>query len=569
MKQLAVPALEETLDRFLTVVEPIVDATTLTTTREAVEAFRRGDGPEAQRLLEEFATDEHAAGRSWLSQAWLDGYLGVRERLPLTSNTVFELAWADGRGVTLAADVAAGFAHVGLQYLRGEYEIPPTPRGDAICPSQFTFLAGGIRRPGRGLDVIEPGSDEAAGREIVVIARGHGYRLVVADDAGQVLPRAALAAALQEIWEATPREQGLFARPAYAGGDDAADLWDELTATTEGRATYDVLRDALFVLVLVENGGSTEEFVQAGLAGVDEAFPYKTVSLRVDLAGGQVGMHMEHSTLDGGTITSVIEAAQHHAPDDDADQAGSGSAAWSSLTWAPTPQLRARLTRVGEAFEHHAAGYRFRIITEPWSLPESVPFPFSLDACCQAVMLYAQLATYGRVRSTYESVDMREFQAGRTECLRPNTPQAVALARALVDDTATPQMLADAMAAHREQVKVAKTGRAVDRHLFALHLIAQREGLAAPLVGDAGYTAMTTDFLSTTSLGSRDQIVRTAFAPTSPGGFGLYYSATPQDIDVCVNVDQSEATHAAFEEALREGARKMAGLLAEAASEDA
>ncbi|WP_408910693.1 choline/carnitine O-acyltransferase [Corynebacterium gottingense] len=50
------------------------------------------------------------------------------------------------------------------------------------------------------------------------------------------------------------------------------------------------------------------------------------------------------------------------------------------------------------------------------------------------------------------------------------------------------------------------------------------------------------DFLSTTSIGGADQIVRYAFAPTLPEGFGVAYTPLPKATEYCVsfNADTAE-----------------------------
>ena len=62
VKPLPVPPLEETLQRMLSAVEPLVDGATLERTRRDAETFRTGEGPRLQAALEEFARAEDAEG---------------------------------------------------------------------------------------------------------------------------------------------------------------------------------------------------------------------------------------------------------------------------------------------------------------------------------------------------------------------------------------------------------------------------------------------------------------------------------------------------------------------------
>ena len=79
----------------------------------------------------------------------------------------------------------------------------------------------------------------------------------------------------------------------------------------------------------------------------------------------------------------------------------------------------------------------------------------------------------------------------------------------------------------------------------------------------AGLERLTTDFLSTSSLGDRHQLVRFAFAPTSTGGLGISYSAGEGRWEFCVTYREDERGEDVdgFVAALAEGARRLAEAL--------
>jgi len=179
------------------------------------------------------------------------------------------------------------------------------------------------------------------------------------------------------------------------------------------------------------------------------------------------------------------------------------------------------------------------------------------------VMLYAQLASYGQVRSTYEAVDTRHYQAGRTECLRSVTPEAVDLVRALVDGRAQAGQLHEALRAHKGWVKACKTGQGIDRHLTGLAMVASATGRTLPVLEDESYARLKTDFLSTSSIGDHDQIVAMCFAPTSDGGLGINYTALSDSYEFLVTSHRRQNRDVGtFLARLEEGADALAGLLA-------
>lgn len=504
--------------------------------------------------------------------AWLDAYNTSRTPLPLVSNVGFEVRVpAPGRGTRRAAGVVQRIVAACLARLRGEPAADLGPRGEALSDAQWQLVSGGIREPRAQVDVFVPGRPDPEDREVVVLWRGRAHAVRVSDATGRPLPVDAVAAALDAVVGApvdlAPPGPD-FAAWSYLPNDDAAqvlrELLDDPRHGATNRATYDRLRDALLVVSLTDAGGDLPARMERVAFAPGQAFCVKPMTVQVPLHGHFTGLHLEHSTLDGSTLVAVLQAAQdadvpEHADPQNADRE---PAPPEALAWELTPALSARLTAGVEAYARDAARLRTRIERAPLPHLPATDFRLSLDALVQAAMLYAQLATYGTVRSTYESVDMRAYQGGRTECLRPNTRAAVDLARALVDGTATREHLLAHLDAHRAQVKRAKSGNAVDRHLFGLRLVATRDGLDTSLFDTAAFRALTTDFLSTTSLGESSRIVRAAFAPTSPGGIGIYYLVEGDTADFTVTTQDGAAQRVdEFAAALHEGVAAVWGLV--------
>ncbi len=531
MKHLPVPALSDTLDRYLAAVEPLLDLDELEAARCAVAEFAAGVGPLCQAELERFADQERGAGRSWLSEAWLEGYLSVRAPLPLSTSFGFLLAWPTATtGLALAAEVVHGFACTHLAFLRGEAEPEVTSRGEPVDSSQWQVVAGGLRHPRPGVDEIRTGPGDAANREIGVLWRGRWLAVPISDRAGAALPRATVQAALARVVELAPADRDVTAI-SYLGGDQTAACVDRLLADPENRCTYDRIADALFAVHLDDSALDPQgtrareaDYLRRVSFEPGRAWTYKPLTYQVHLDHPLVALHMEHSVADGGTLQALIAQAHRAAAVDPQPSPPAGQTpAIAELSWRIPPDLAGEIERGLADYRDRLAPLHVQIVRTANPAPAGVRI--SLDAVQQWVMLFAQLATFGRVRSTYESVDMREYAAGRTECLRPNTPQAVALTRALVAGTATPDHVGGALDAHRDWVKAAKAGHGVDRHLLGLRLAAERLDAVSPLHRSEAYRRLTTDFLSTTSMGGRDQIVRCTFSPTSRGGFGFYYAA--------------------------------------------
>lgn len=603
MQQLPVPELAQTLDRYLQAVSPLLAADELDATREAVARFADGAGPAAQAELRRFAEVENAAGRSWLSAAWLDSYLRVRDPLPLSTSATLQIRLPAGEparaqseldgpsepGLEWAAEVVHRLARVHLGYLRGQLPPETTPRGEPVCEQQRAVLAGGLRHPLPGLDEIRPGRSGADSREIGVLIDDRYVAVPISDATGRVLPEATLRQLLAQAVDQAQRAPAGFTTLSGLGSEVAAPLLAELLDDAANAALYARLTDAVFVVALgrvtdphatddgITDGGGTDEadaevsWLQRLAFGGANAWAYKPLTYQLGLDRGLVVAHMEHTSPDGGTLKNVVDLAQQLPDEPDqpdeatADRPGSGDAAdpppVAVLSWRESPQLRARLDREAQVVAARARGLRLQVVTVDAPETGHLPYPVSDDAVQQWIFLYAQLATYGRLRSTYESVDMRHMQAGRTECLRPNNAAAAALVRALLDGAATGEQVQAALVAHKDWVRACKTGHGIDRHLLGLRLAAQRLELTPELFTDPAYTALTTDFLSTTSLGGQRQVVRTAFAPTSRGGIGIYYSLVPGGYQFLLSRDEHTEHFAEFVANLHAGAHAVRTLL--------
>src|SRR5699024_8462116 len=110
------------------------------------------------------------------------------------------------------------------------------------------------------------------------------------------------------------------------------------------------------------------------------------------------------------------------------------------------------------------------------------------------------------------------------------------------EDAELGEKLDAVVAAHRAWVKSCKTGAGIDRHLWALNFTARKaeesaDGIA--LLKDEGVALALRDFLSTTSVGSADQLIRYAFAPSVDEGFGVNYTPNQDHIEYLVSYSES------------------------------
>lgn len=543
LKPLPVPPLDATLPALRHAVSAVADADTLAATERAIEDFQANQGPALQSALEAFAADRDAANSSWLADRWLRDYLTVRTPLQTTSNVGFQINLrTETSGLDRAVDILRALALVHLKQADGSMPEEIDGRCNPLDANQWRCFNGALRIPRPDCDEVTFSELGTASRSIGVIVDGHVFDLRITDEQSRLATREQLRATLEVLRTNSDTagsaastgetaEPALDARLSYLGSAALA----ELPLPAETQAT---LRDQIFALHLIDDAQATEADLLRDLTfAPGHAWVYKPLTYEINLASNFAAMHVEHSTVDGATLVEAVRRVQE-AVDGDAPTAPNAGADATPADVAPlelSPIASAASIPTGDE-------YAVEIIEVPKLAKEELPFKFSADAMSQLILSIAQLLTFGRIRAVYEAVDMREYKAGRTECLRAVTPEAVAFAKQLVAGKPTVEALQEALNAHRNWVIGCKTGRGIDRHLWALSFTSEKQsGAPLALLADPGVKAARTDFLSTTSIGSDAHIIRYVFAPTIPNGFGVSYTPKATSIEYCLTFNRDKA----------------------------
>lgn len=544
LKPLPVPPLDATLPALRHAVSAVADADTLAATERTIEDFQANQGPALQSALEAFAADRDAANSSWLADRWLRDYLTVRTPLQTTSNVGFQINLrTETSGLDRAVDILRALALVHLKQADGSMPEEVDGRGNPLDANQWRCFNGALRIPRPDCDEVTFSELGTASRSIGMIVDGHVFDLRITDEQGRLASREQLRAILEVLrtnsdtagsTTGDPAELALDARLSYLGSAALA----ELPLPAETQAT---LRDQLFALHLIDDAQATDADLLRDLTfAPGHAWVYKPLTYEINLASNFAAMHVEHSTVDGATLVEAVRRVQE-AVDSDAPTSPSADADVTPADVAPL-----ELSPVASAAQAPTVPtgdeYAVEIIEVPKLAKEELPFKFSADAMSQLILSIAQLLTFGHIRAVYEAVDMREYKAGRTECLRAVTPEAVAFAKQLVAGKPTVEALQEALNAHRNWVIGCKTGRGIDRHLWALSFTSEKQsGAPLALLADPGVKAARTDFLSTTSIGSDAHIIRYVFAPTIPNGFGVNYTPKATSIEYCLTFNRDKA----------------------------
>lgn len=552
LPKLPVPRLEDTREKLLKAVAPLVDAHTLESTQQAADKFFADNGP-GQILQKKLLEWDQSLPGSWLKPFWDSLYLDYRAPLHTSSNFALLLDTEHlpqpqdmaSRGAWLMQ--AAARFYIELQH---ERIAPDCIRDTPLDMSQHAAFFGSMRIPGTPADLLHINNDLPHPLHVCIALRGHLYRLDVTDASGQMRSIETLNGAIQQLLDSAPAEGPDIGICSTADRDTAASLHQQLMQSASNTDSYRLVRDALFLLVLDEQSKDKQEFLHNLLLNGHNRWYDKPVQLVISPAG-DLGVNIEHAGLDGTTCMGILGQLLQHQPEADAlDE----TVNCQPLTWELDASLQKQLQQQQERNRQTQADYSLHIESfTDFGGDRIKQLGFSPDAFFHMALQIAQYRTFGVIRSTYEAVAMRTYREGRTECLRPSRSASLELAMAM-NDSASPQsrlleLMQQAAAAHSTEMRQAQQGLGIERHLYGLKQIQKRFGKELgvtelpALFHDPGYRALRHDFLSTSNMSS-PLVHSCAFGPVVKDGYGIFYLLLADRIGINLSSDSSNSASA-------------------------
>ena len=563
LPRLPVPALEETLGKFLLWTAPLLDERGGKATADAVDAFLapEGTGRKLQRRLEQWAKE---TPESWLSGFWLRTYLDSSAPLPINSNVFSMLDLPPLSGSTPRSRRAAVMIAAALSLKKSidDETLPPdTERGTPLCMSQYINMFGSTRTPGISGDelFVAPNS-----RRIAVFCRGRAWSIEVLSPEGEAASYDSIVARLDEISASAQQGEGIGVGTTLPRRHWAALREKLLSFCPENRRNMEMIESSLFTLSLdPKNPVSLREKGFNYLAGAGGNRWYdKSFQIIVD-EEGESGLNFEHSSLDGSQHARLASAILKAG-----ERASAGD--WKAppplpLSFLLSEELSHELNEAERAFERLRENTKLRVLEFTSFGREKIKrLGTSPDAFCQAAMQATIFDLYGKFLNAYEAVMTRQFLLGRTEAMRPVTPEIASFVHAR-----TAEHLKAASSAHTGRIAECREGRGVDRHLFGLkkmmELFGREIGVEETpgLFSSPGYLALSRNLLST-STGPTEGFRIYGFGPVDDEGFGVRYLMFPEKLVFTMTSRTAlEPRLLAFREKLADNLEKMAALLSE------
>ena len=182
LPKLSVPALSDSLERFLTAMKPLTDQTQFSQLVRITKSFSKRDGAYLQSKLERFADETD----NWASRVWVENrYLSNRISLLFTNGITTprtKINWSSKKEMLLAISQHLIRVLKLLEATRDEKLPQETSGNSPLCMSQYKRLVGGYRLPKPEIDtqVFSPNS-----KHIVVLHVGRIYRMPVYNTDGK------------------------------------------------------------------------------------------------------------------------------------------------------------------------------------------------------------------------------------------------------------------------------------------------------------------------------------------------------------------------------------------------
>ncbi|UJR23635.1 hypothetical protein I4U23_026620 [Adineta vaga] len=580
LPRLPIPQLDKTCERYLTALKPILnnDENAYKETQKILADFRTGDGKrlDAQLRL------KNASNRntSYISKPWFEMYL--KSRLPLILNSNFFLVFTDDQQKLKPAARLTNYIISSIRFmntLRANwldpevYHLNPKktntdrfrknlrliPKSLAfygafvqkafpLDMSQYNRLFKSTRVPKSDCDVLETSNENI--RHIIVIKRGHYYKVNVLDENGDLFPAETIASMIKYLAEDLNDVDNEYPLGYFTA--DKRDRWAMVrtqmeTISEHNKQMFKEIDNSIMVICLDEDDPDKlnkslnkqqqlAEYVSGKYLCYNASNRWYDKSFNmIMLLDGTLGLHCEHSWGDGVALLRFCNDIDKDANGNNKINSTNYQLIKSStndsiekLEFHFDDQIKNEFNISKQNYKEFISKFNVNIFQEPILgknlLKKSALSP---DAIMQLGIQMAYYKLHHRFVSTYESCSTAVYKHGRTETIRPVTNETKNFIEALTksnDDKFKKDLLKKSSEKHQLLIKQAATGQGFDRHLFALKYLQEIENKEElhRIYKDKSYQLMNYNILSTSTVASK-HIVAGGFGPVVNDGYGIGY----------------------------------------------
>ena len=535
--KLPVPNLNQTLDKYLESVHPLVTPKQYAETVRLTNEFRATQGPYLQAQL----VDRAAKTDNWVTEWWKEvAYLSYRMPLPVYVSPAAQCDklefGSNFQMLDYTSLLIVGFIEFMEKILTDKLS-PDMLGGIPLCMRQYKCLTGGHRIPGKVVDTQKytPNSDY-----IIVVHKGHFFKLPVFGSRG----RSRYMLRSHEIKHLLSRIMDSSNRPSVPVGilsSQNRDSWysarEELNKSSVNCHTLDVITSSLLLMELDEGGegGVDNQFKSAMIGDIRNDFKcynrWYDVGLQLIVTtDGYCKYVLEHSLIDGPPAIVIANRGHYRGITDTVPDIAVNTEELPEiehLKWEISPLLHEYIQTAKLELIKLSEKVDFKLYTFPeFGKDFFKSYKISPDSLVQLAIQLTFYKLHQHPTACYESVSTRKFYDGRTETLRSTSTESTELVRAMLSPTSTEirlRLLKKFVKKHDEISRQAFNGQGIDRHLLGLKLIGKLEDLNPEFFSDPSFSKSTYFRISTSQV-PNPLVSYMGFGPVVEDGYGICYN---------------------------------------------
>ncbi|XP_059610201.1 peroxisomal carnitine O-octanoyltransferase isoform X1 [Phlebotomus argentipes] len=582
---LPLPSLDATLERYYDCLKPFGTQEELKTSRATIEAFRNGIGGKLQAILEKKAQSE----KNWVAKYWEDyAYLCLRMPLLPFCGMIhpFNLPSAGiPETPEMALKTTAWMFHHIIEFwklLRQERVKSGSTSAAPLTSFLHRRLYNSCRLPGEKMDSIwsafKTEKEGDCPSHSIILYQGRMFVFDCVDEKGDILSPQQYLAVFTAVKDIVTREKKPGDCVGVLTSDDrtnwAVNRKRLLDMSSNNRKVLELIDSGVVVINLDDQCPSDYSEAVADIMGGDLVQRWSDKSLNyVSFANGKIGCVGEHTCFDGTIavhLSSFLLESLSSGPEPDWKDAKPLQKPPIELIFDLDECLRDEITRMKTVARKHklAVGVDYSQFMD-FGKEVIKAEKIHPDSFVQLALLLTFHRIHGQFAPTYETALMRNYYRGRTETVRSCSEDAVKWIKCMVDAEASiPAKVKLFKVAAKRQTQLmndARSGRGIDRHLFALWCIAYENGFEIPkLYDDPLYSRSGGGgnfILSTSTLGFN--VCGGCVAPMCLDGYGCFYNILPNSIILITTVfnDSTKTNCKKFTQYFQDSLRKMREIL--------
>lgn len=559
LPHLPVPPLQQTLDKYLLALKPLVPEEEWDHTSKLVEDFRTsGVGERLQKGLERRAKKTE----NWLSDWWLQtAYLEYRLPVVVHSSPGVVLPkqdFADRQGqLRFAAKLIEGVLDFKAMI---DNETLPVEHlgGKPLCMNQYYQILSSCRIPGPKRDsVVNYSQVKKPPTHITVVHNFQFFELDVYNSDGSPLTTDQIFNQLEKIWgtslQSNKEPIGILTSNhrnswAKAYNNLIKDKTNKESVRSIQKSIFTVCLDGLIPKVSDEQYKSrvAAQMLHGGGSRLNSGNRWFDKTLQFIVAeDGSCGLIYEHAPAEGPPIVALIDHVIEYTKKPDLVRSPMiPLPAPKKLRFNITPEIKNDIEKAKQnlnimVHDLDIKVFVFDVFGKNFPKTEKL----SPDAFIQVALQLAYFRMYGSACATYESASLRMFRLGRTDTIRSASVSSLEFVQGM-EDAGKPKLekvdlLRKAVQAHRAYTDMAISGKAIDRHLLGLKIQAIDDLVSMPEVFmDTSYAVAMHFNLSTSQVPAKTDCVM-CFGPVVPDGYGICYNPMEEHINFSVSAFNS------------------------------